>query len=64
LKSSNNLALRPKKSPPPTNHGTHVAGIIGANKKTALESAGLKDDDNSAEIESAGLADGMCPDSN
>jgi subtilisin family serine protease len=51
-----------KKSPPPTNHGTHVAGIIGANKKTALESAGLKDDDNSAEIESTGLADGMCPD--
>src|SRR5262249_15652397 len=49
-------------SPPPTNHGTHVGGIIGANKKPALESAGLKDDDNSAEFESIGFADGMCPD--
>jgi subtilisin family serine protease len=48
-------------SPPPTNHGTHVAGIIGANKKPALESAGLNDD-NSAEVESIGFADGMCPD--
>jgi serine protease AprX len=48
--------------PPPTNHGTHVAGIIGANKKPALESAGLKDDDSSSQIESTGFADGMCPD--
>jgi serine protease AprX len=49
-------------SPPSTNHGTHVAGIIGANKKPALESAGLNDDDSSTQIESTGFADGMCPD--
>jgi serine protease AprX len=47
---------------PPTNHGTHVAGIIGANRKAALEAAGLEGDGNSAEVESIGYADGMCPD--
>ena len=26
-------------TPPPTNHGTHVAGIIGASKDAALEAA-------------------------
>ena len=41
------------KTKPPTNHGTHVAGIIGASKK-ATEAFVKK--------ESADFADGMCPD--
>jgi subtilisin family serine protease len=36
---------------PPSDHGTHVAGIIGASRKAA-EAAGA----------TSGLADGMCPD--
>lgn len=39
---------------PPTNHGTHVAGIIGANRGSALAHANNK--------ESWEFADGMCPD--
>lgn len=39
---------------PPTNHGTHVAGIIGANQGAALAHANNK--------ESWEFADGMCPD--
>lgn len=39
---------------PPTNHGTHVAGIIGASKETAKNAAGGKDNSD--------FADGMCPD--
>ena len=39
---------------PPTNHGTHVAGIIGANREAALAHANNK--------ESWEFADGMCPD--
>jgi len=39
---------------PPTNHGTHVAGIIGANRDAALAHANNK--------ESWDFADGMCPD--
>ena len=38
---------------PSTSHGTHVAGIIGASKKKAVEHAGKERSD---------LADGMCPD--
>ena len=38
---------------PQTNHGTHVAGIIGASKKAAEKAAGRVNDD---------FADGMCPD--
>jgi hypothetical protein len=38
---------------PQTNHGTHVAGIIGASKKAAELAAGKEDSD---------FADGMCPD--
>jgi len=38
---------------PPTNHGTHVAGIIGASKETAKNAAGKDNCD---------FADGMCPD--
>jgi hypothetical protein len=48
--------------PPPTDHGTHVAGIIGANKTAAMRFAGLENDADSVETESIGLADGMCPD--
>ena len=39
---------------PPTNHGTHVAGIIGANRDAALAHANNK--------ESWEFSDGMCPD--
>jgi serine protease AprX len=39
--------------PPPSNHGTHVAGILGASKKAA-EDAGHKANPD--------FADGMCPD--
>jgi hypothetical protein len=39
---------------PPTNHGTHVAGIIGANKEATTAAAAGRDDD--------GFADGMCND--
>jgi serine protease AprX len=39
-------------TPPFSNHGTHVAGIIGASKENAEKLAGKNDDH----------ADGMCPD--
>jgi subtilisin family serine protease len=39
-------------SKPPSKHGTHVAGIIGASKRNADKDAGESDDN----------ADGMCPD--
>jgi serine protease AprX len=39
-------------TPPLSNHGTHVAGIIGASKQNADKAAGMSDDH----------ADGMCPD--
>lgn len=39
---------------PPTHHGTHVAGIIGASKEAAKAAAAGK--------ENGDLADGMCPD--
>jgi subtilisin family serine protease len=55
------VEIKPK-TLPLTNHGTHVAGIIGANKRPAMKKAGLKEDENSAEAESIGFADGMCPD--
>lgn len=42
------------KTKPPTNHGTHVAGIIGANKEAAKTAAGGKDNGD--------FADGMCRD--
>jgi serine protease AprX len=44
------------KTPPLSNHGTHVAGIVGASKKAAEESPKSKRRDD--------LADGMCPDIN
>ncbi|MFN2515544.1 MAG: S8 family peptidase [Pyrinomonadaceae bacterium] len=40
-------------TPPQTNHGTHVAGIIGASKEAAKKVAPRATDD---------FADGMCPD--
>jgi serine protease AprX len=43
--------------PPETNHGTHVAGIIGANAKAARKMIGKEADDTSV-----GIFDGMCPD--
>ncbi|HEY6806542.1 MAG TPA: S8 family peptidase [Pyrinomonadaceae bacterium] len=39
---------------PSSNHGTHVAGIIGASKQGALAATGKVSDDD--------YADGMCPD--
>src|SRR3954454_19646845 len=39
---------------PPANHGTHVAGILGASRKAAEENAG--------QTGNPDLADGMCPD--
>jgi serine protease AprX len=45
---------------PETNHGTHVAGIIGANRKAIRNKLGLKADD--PDDESTGFVDGMCPD--
>jgi hypothetical protein len=39
---------------PSTSHGTHVAGIIGANRESALTAAGNKD--------KSEFANGMCPD--
>jgi len=39
---------------PSTSHGTHVAGIIGANREAALKAAGDKD--------KSDFANGMCPD--
>jgi hypothetical protein len=48
-------------TPPPTNHGTHVAGIIGANKKAAKKFLG-KDEDENEPANTTNFADGMCPD--
>jgi hypothetical protein len=44
-------------STPRTNHGTHVAGIIGANKNAAQVAA-----EQAGQPEVSDLADGMCPD--
>jgi serine protease AprX len=46
------VEIKPE-TPPPTNHGTHVAGIIGASKDAAQEHAKTQMGD---------FADGMCPD--
>lgn len=46
------VEIKPE-TPPPTTHGTHVAGIIGASKAAAVKSFGGESDD---------FADGMCPD--
>lgn len=46
------VKIKPDVSPP-ANHGTHVAGILGANKQAA---------ENAAPTASSDLADGMCPD--
>jgi hypothetical protein len=43
------VELDPMESPPLTNHGTHVAGIIGASQEVARQ-------------QSADAHDGMCPD--
>ena len=70
------VELDPMKSPAATNHGTHVAGILAANKSGALAAAAaaqkapappapgppppLPEDIN--DVDGAGWADGMCPD--
>jgi hypothetical protein len=51
------VELDPAESAPPTNHGTHVAGIVGASKAAAK-----KGDSAPAEGETSDWADGMCPD--
>lgn len=43
---------------PPTNHGTHVAGIIGANREGVKNSV----DDPEVVKDNEDIADGMCPD--
>jgi serine protease AprX len=45
--------------PPPSDHGTHVAGILGANKSGAANAA-----QQAANGPPAGCEDGMCPDIN
>ena len=49
------------KTNPVSSHGTHVAGIIGASKATALKIAGIEED-RGIDAEDIGIADGMCPD--
>jgi hypothetical protein len=44
---------------PATHHGTHVAGIIGANGKLAKRLVGREDEPNA---EGGDFGDGMCPD--
>ena len=48
------------KTNPVSSHGTHVAGIIGASKATALKIAGIEED-RGIDAEDIGIADGMCP---
>lgn len=43
-------------TPPPTNHGTHVAGILGACRRPILDS---NESNGDADVDQA---DGMCPD--
>ena len=50
------VELNAEKALPPTNHGTHVAGIIGANGRIAKKILGKEDDP------SVHFPDGMCPD--
>jgi serine protease AprX len=54
------VEIKPEATPE-TNHGTHVAGIIGANGKLAKTIAGIKDDP-AVEIDDGDFGDGMCPD--
>jgi hypothetical protein len=55
-------------TPPRSNHGTHVAGIIGANRQAAIDDVKAKAGNNAeravkaAEKRIADFADGMCPD--
>ena len=53
------VELNPQQSPPTTNHGTHVAGILGASRHAAREAA--KRDGTGAIVETPDWADGMCP---
>jgi hypothetical protein len=46
------VEMDPKTARPPTNHGTHVAGILGGSVRTAKEFGTAGDD----------CGDGMCPD--
>lgn len=49
------VEIKPE-TPPPSDHGTHVAGIIGASKEAAQKADPNK--------KNSDLADGMCPDIN
>lgn len=56
-------------TPPRSNHGTHVAGIIGANRQDAIDDVKAKAGPNNADRavkaaqkRIADFADGMCPD--
>ena len=53
------VELDPMKSPPATNHGTHVAGILAASRKSVETAAGAKAAANTGNQD---WADGMCPD--
>jgi hypothetical protein len=53
------VELDPNRSRPPTNHGTHVAGILGASKQGAVTAATAR---SSGVLQSTDWADGICPD--
>jgi hypothetical protein len=59
------VEIDPAKNPPPSNHGTHVAGILAASKDGANNGSKGKKNRKQAslpESESGDWADGMCPD--
>jgi len=61
------VEIDPAKMQPPSNHGTHVAGILGARKDAekpagAKRPAAKKPPDDDADAADGDSADGMCPD--
>jgi serine protease AprX len=57
------VELDPARSRPPTNHGTHVAGILGASKHGAVTAAAARSTGTRGVVpESTDWADGICPD--
>lgn len=68
------VELDPARSRPPTNHGTHVAGILAADKTAARAAANLAatppadrpplpiPSESPVDVDSGDWADGMCPD--
>ncbi len=59
------MELEPSSSPPPTNHGTHVAGILAASKRGRAEGRSRAKPSGAAApstVDQTDWADGMCPD--